>query len=251
MRAEHDARSQAEAAARAERESRQAAEAASRAKDAFLATVSHELRTPLSPILTWTRMLRQGGLGPDQAARAIEVIERCARSQAQLVEDLLDVSRITGGKIALRKERVTLGDVVARAMETTRPVIESRGHELTISLPPTPVALDADPARLAQVVANLLSYASKYTPPGGRIWLTATAAGDAIQRAKEADRVDMVEQVRCGGENLDPERPGRNASTSLDTRSGRIIIGRTATGIWARARLRRASNGSKPGSTGS
>jgi signal transduction histidine kinase len=147
---------------------------------------------------------------------------RQVRQLVRLVDDLLDVSRITGGKIALRKERVALGDVVARAIETTRSVIESRGHDLTVSLPPEPVGLDADPARLAQVVANLLSNAAKYTPPGGRIWLTAEAAGD-----------ELVIRVRDTGAGLPPELVPNvfdlfvQGDMSLDRTRGGLGIGLT------------------------
>src|SRR5204863_329332 len=113
----------------AEGRARAAAEAASRAKDAFLATVSHELRTPLSPILAWSRMLRQGTLGEEKTRRALEVIERCARSQAQLVEDLLDVSRIISGKLRLEVRPVTLAPVVQAAVEVVRPAAEAKGLE--------------------------------------------------------------------------------------------------------------------------
>jgi len=164
---------------------------ADRRKDEFLAMLSHELRNPLAPLSTALHLLP---VATDKRDELLAMAGRQVRQLVRLVDDLLDVSRITGGKIALRKERVALGDVVARAMETTRPLIESRGHELTISLPPAPVALDADPARLAQVVANLLSNAAKYTPPGGRIWLTAEAAGD-----------EVVIRVRDTGAGLAPE----------------------------------------------
>src|SRR3989441_4061711 len=99
----------------AEGRARAAAEAASRAKDAFLATVSHELRTPLSPILTWARMLRQGTSPPDTVTRGLEVIERCARSQAQLIEDLLDVSRIVAGKMRLEVRPIMVATVIEKA----------------------------------------------------------------------------------------------------------------------------------------
>src|SRR5438876_842842 len=114
----------------AEGRARAAAEAASRAKDAFLATVSHELRTPLSPILAWSRMLRQGTLGEEKTRRALEVIERCARSQAQLVEDLLDVSRIISGKLRLEVRPVLLAPVVQAAVEVVRPAADAKGLEL-------------------------------------------------------------------------------------------------------------------------
>jgi PAS domain S-box-containing protein len=183
MRAEHDARSQAEAAARAERESRQAAEAASRAKDAFLATVSHELRTPLSPILTWTRMLRQGGLGPDQAARAIEVIERCARSQAQLVEDLLDVSRIVAGKMRLEVRPVMVAPLIEKAVDIVRPAADAKNVRLQVVLDTEVGAILGDAERLQQVVWNLLSNAVKFTPRDGRVHVVLERVNSHIEIA--------------------------------------------------------------------
>ena len=153
----------------AEGRARAAAEAASRAKDAFLATVSHELRTPLSPILAWSRMLRQGTLGEEKARRALEVIERCARSQAQLVEDLLDVSRIISGKFRLEVRPVPLAPVVQAAVEVVRPAAEAKGLELQAVLDPEVGAVAGDPERLKQVVWNLASNAVKFTPKGGRV----------------------------------------------------------------------------------
>src|SRR5207245_3218334 len=136
-----------------------AAEAASRAKYAFLATVSHELRTPLSPILAWSRMLRQGTLGEEKARRALEAIERCARSQAQLVEDLLDVSRIITGKLRLDVRPVPLAPVVQAAVEVVRPAAEAKGLELLLDAEVGTVT--GDPERLKQVVWNLASNAVK------------------------------------------------------------------------------------------
>src|SRR5262249_42135631 len=155
------ARTAAEAAATTEREARQVAEAASRAKDAFLATVSHELRTPLSPILTWTRMLRHGDsdLGP-----GLEVIERCARSQAPLIEDLLDVSRIVAGKMRLEVRPVTIAPVIEKAVEIVRPAADAKGVRIQKVLDTEVGAVQGDAERLQQVAWNLLSNAVKFTP---------------------------------------------------------------------------------------
>lgn len=147
---------------------RQAAEAASRAKDAFLATVSHELRAPLSPILTWARMLRNDHLNAAQSSKALEVIERNARHQAQLIEDLLDVSRIVEGKVRLQVRTVDLSCVVQNAVDTVRSAAEAKDIRLQLVLDST-IKLSGDAARLQQVVWNLVSNAVKFTPKGGRV----------------------------------------------------------------------------------
>jgi signal transduction histidine kinase len=143
-----------------------------RRKDEFLATLAHELRNPLAPIRTGLHFLRMGGAG-DQAARTHEMMERQLRHLVRLVDDLLDISRITLGKVELKKERVDFRTVLGSALESTRPLIEASRHELTVRLPPVPLPLDADPTRLAQIFANLVNNAAKYTPSGGRIQLSA------------------------------------------------------------------------------
>ena len=165
----------------AEGRARAAAEAASRAKDAFLATVSHELRTPLSPILAWSRMLRQGNLGEEKGRRALEVIERCARSQAKLVEDLLDVSRIITGKLRLEVRPVPLIPVVQAAVEVVRPAAEAKGLTLQAVLDSESLAVAGDAERLKQVVWNLASNAVKFTPKGGRVEVRLAAVDGHIE----------------------------------------------------------------------
>ena len=145
----------------------QRAEEASRAKDEFLATVSHELRTPLASILGWTRLLRRGGLVPEKQTRALETLERNARAQTRLVEDLLDVSRIVSGKTRLNVESADLARIVESAVESIRPGADSRGIQLQASVQPCTLA--GDPERLHQVLWNLLSNAVKFTPRGGRV----------------------------------------------------------------------------------
>jgi len=145
------------------------AEGANRAKDEFLSVVSHELRTPLTPILAWARMLRRGGFEPGVAARALDVIERNARSQAQLVEDLLDVSRIISGKLRLEVRSLELGGVVEAATEAARPAADAKGVQLVSLLDPSSGQVEGDGERLRQVVANLISNAIKFTPSGGRV----------------------------------------------------------------------------------
>jgi signal transduction histidine kinase len=159
-----------------------AAEASSRAKDTFLATVSHELRAPLSPILTWARMLRSDHLDPAQAAKAVEVIERNARLQAQLIEDLLDVARIVEGKVRLQIRPVDLSDVVHNAVETVRPAAEAKDVRLQVVLDST-ITLSADAERLQQVVWNLLSNAVKFTPKGGRVHVVLERVNSHVEIA--------------------------------------------------------------------
>src|SRR5581483_5843369 len=143
----------------AERRARTTAEVASRAKDTFLATVSHELRTPRSPILAWARMLRTGKLEPDRALRALEIIERNARSQAQLIEDLLDVSRIITGKMRLELRPIALAPVVRAALDVVRPAADAKGVGLRAAFEDGIGPVCGDPERLQQVVWNLLSNA--------------------------------------------------------------------------------------------
>lgn len=145
------------------------AEAASRAKDSFLATVSHELRTPLSPILAWTAMLEQGTLDGDQRRKALETIRRCARAQAQLIEDLLDVSRIIAGKMRLEVRPVDLRTVIEAAVDIVRPAADAKNVRLQVVLGTETAPITGDPERLQQVVWNLLTNAVKFTPKGGRV----------------------------------------------------------------------------------
>jgi PAS domain S-box-containing protein len=146
-------------------------------KDEFLATLAHELRNPLAPIRNGLQVLRLAGGGSETADRARSMMERQLAHMVRLVDDLLDVSRITRNKLELRKERVALATVVHSAVDTSRPLIEEFGHTFSVTLPPTPVYLDADPVRLAQVFSNLLNNAAKYTPPGGKLTLTAETRG--------------------------------------------------------------------------
>jgi PAS domain S-box-containing protein len=143
---------------------------ADRRKNEFLAMLAHELRNPLAPISNAARALRLGG-GDAAPQSASEMLERQVGQMARLVDDLLDMSRITRGKIELRKERVELAPIVEQAVEAVRAQYKSMNHELTVSLPPQPLPLDADPARLTQVVANLLNNACKFTDRGGRVSL--------------------------------------------------------------------------------
>ena len=159
---------------------------ADRRKDEFLATLAHELRNPLAPIRNSLQILKMPRLDQATVERSREMMERQVQHLVRLVDDLLDVSRVMRGKIELRKERVELATVVARAVETAQPLIEAQGHELTVTLPPESLPLEADPVRLAQVVGNLLTNAAKYTEANGRIRLTALREGDeAVLRVRD------------------------------------------------------------------
>jgi CheY-like chemotaxis protein/two-component sensor histidine kinase len=141
-------------------------------KDEFLATLAHELRNPLAPIRTGLQLLK---LAPraDVAARTLPVMERQLGQLVRLIDDLLDVSRISSGKIVLKRERIAFQDIAAAALEASRPLIDVAGHSLTIDWPDEPVWLDADPTRLAQIFSNLLTNSAKYMRPGGQIRFSA------------------------------------------------------------------------------
>jgi signal transduction histidine kinase/ActR/RegA family two-component response regulator len=146
---------------------------ADRRKDEFLATLAHELRNPLAPIRQAALVARSAASSVVQKHWGLEVIDRQVQHMALLLEDLLDVSRITRGTLALRKSRVELATVVEAALESARPHLDARHHRLTLDLPCEPVLVDLDPMRIAQVLGNLLTNAAKYTDPGGRIVLSA------------------------------------------------------------------------------
>jgi PAS domain S-box-containing protein len=163
------ARADAEkAAAENERLYRQAEES-SRLKEEFLATISHELRTPLSAILGWARMLRTGQLSPENSAKALDTIERNARAQAQLVDDLLDVSRIITGKLRMDVRPSDPNSFIDAAVEAVRPAAEAKNVRIQKVVDTAPISIPGDPVRLQQVVWNLLSNAIKFTPRGGRV----------------------------------------------------------------------------------
>ena len=193
------------------KEMEEALREADRRKDEFLATLAHELRNPLAPIRNSLQILKMPRVDAATVERSREMMERQVHHLVRLVDDLLDVSRVMRGKIELRKERVELATVVARAVETAQPLIEAQGHELDIvRLPPESLLLDADPVRLAQVVGNLLTNAAKYTEPNGRIWLTARAgrrqggAAGAGQRHRHrpGHAAPHLRVVRAGGPRL-------------------------------------------------
>lgn len=156
-------------------------QAAVRARDHFLAVLSHELRNPLAAFSSGLQLLKLATEDREVAENSKEMMERQLKQMVRLVDDLLDVSRITTGKLELHKERVELGSVVRDAVEASRAFIDSKGHELTVVVPPGPVVLDADPARLAQVFLNLLNNAAKYSEPCQRIRLTARLDGGEVE----------------------------------------------------------------------
>ena len=158
-----------EALLRSEQEARMEAEAADRLKDEFLATVSHELRTPLSAILGWSAMLNLGDIDADTRTNALKVIERNARSQASIIDDILDVSRIITGKLNIEQRTLDLAPLIHTAVDTLHPAATAKGIKLTVAFESEPGLVTGDPARLQQIVWNLVSNAIKFTPGGGRI----------------------------------------------------------------------------------
>jgi two-component system CheB/CheR fusion protein len=196
--------------------------AADRRKDQFLAMLAHELRNPLAPIRNSVELMRQVENLDPSFQQSREMVERQVKNLARLVDDLLDVSRITQGSIRLRKEVIDLKSILERAVDATRPLIESRAHELVLHMPQEPVRLEADPTRLEQIVANLLNNAAKYTMPGGQISLSATRDG------KEA-----VIRVRDNGIGVPPDVLGRvfepfvQSEGSLARSEGGLGIGLT------------------------
>ncbi|MBA3766262.1 MAG: PAS domain S-box protein [Acidobacteria bacterium] len=164
-----------------EQQARREIEETSRLKDEFLATVSHELRTPLTAMLGWTYLLRTGKLDSEKAARALETIERNARSQAQLIEDLLDVSRVITGKLRLDMRAVEPAKIIDESMESVRPAAEAKGVRLIKTLATGVGAISGDAARLQQVVWNLLSNAIKFTPRGGSVEVGIERADSHVQ----------------------------------------------------------------------
>jgi signal transduction histidine kinase/DNA-binding response OmpR family regulator len=157
---------------------RQAAEAASRAKDEFLAMLGHELRNPLAPIVTALQLLRLRGVQAGERERTI--IERQVRHLVGLVDDLLDISRVTRGKLRLSPVPTELSEAIAKGIELASPLLEQHQHDLTVDVPTDGLGISVDPARLAQVISNLLTNAAKYTPPGGRIRVSAALEGESV-----------------------------------------------------------------------
>ena len=165
--------------ARALDRARADAERATQVKNEFLAMLGHELRNPLAPIVTGLQMLRIEGV----TARALDVVERQVGHMLRLVDDLLDISRITTGKVELRREPVELAAVVTRALEIARPLLEQRQNRVTVDVPSRGLVVDGDPARLAQIFSNLLTNAAKYSEAGSPIELVARCEGERVRLA--------------------------------------------------------------------
>jgi PAS domain S-box-containing protein len=166
---------------------------ADRRKNEFLATLAHELRNPLAPISNAVQALRRRGSDDARVVAATsEVLERQVRQMSRLVDDLVDMSRITVGRIELRRERLNIGSVVKQAVETTRPQFRNMHQELSVSMPDEDVVLSADPMRLAQVLGNLLNNASKFSERGGHVWLTVSAEDGEVVITVRDKGIGMV-----------------------------------------------------------
>ena len=165
---------------------------ADRRKDAFLATLAHELRNPLAPIRTAAKIIAAPQLPTADLQRAQAIIERQVTHMALLLDDLLDIARITQGKLNLKKERVTLFDVVDAAVEAARPTVDGKNHHLRVNLPPDPIVLDADPLRLSQILSNLLTNAAKYSDPGGHIEVVGTIQDQTLTLSVKDDGIGIA-----------------------------------------------------------
>jgi PAS domain S-box-containing protein len=164
-----------------ERAAREKAEAASRSKDEFVAMISHEIRSPLNSILGWAQMLRRGKFDQEETERAVEIIERNARSQSQLIEDLLDISRVITGKLTLNVRSVNLTQIIEAALDSIRPAAEAKDIQLQARLEPAGSLVSGDPNRLQQIVWNLLSNAVKFTPRNGGVDVSLESVDSQLQ----------------------------------------------------------------------
>jgi two-component system, sensor histidine kinase len=204
------------------RDAEEALRVVNRRKDEFLAILAHELRNPLAPLRNALEILKRRGSDVTIAKDAREMMERQLRQMVRLVDDLLDVSRITTGKLALRTGIVTLQDVIRSGIDTAKPLIDQRRHLLTVALPSEPLLVDADATRLSQVFSNLLNNAANYTDPGGRIELSATA---------DAGQVSV--SIRDNGIGIAPDMIGAvfrmfaQADASLERVQGGLGVGLT------------------------
>jgi signal transduction histidine kinase len=195
---------------------------ADRRKDEFLAMLAHELRNPLVPIMTGLKTFQLIEPKVPKLQRARDAMERQVRHMVRLVDDLLDVSRVTAGKIELRKDVVDVAAIVQQAVQTSQPLMAEKSHELAISLPGERLELVVDPARLAQIISNLLSNAAKYTDPGGRIELSAAAVG-----------ADVEIHIKDNGRGIRPEMLPQvfglfvQSDRTLDMAQGGLGVGLT------------------------
>ena len=203
-------------------------------KDEFLAMLSHELRSPLAPISNALQLLRlQQDSETELQQQARNIIERQTKQLQHLVDDLLEVSRITTGRLHLRKESVDVSEIIRGAMETAGPIIDQRQHELTLSLPSERICLNADVSRMEQVLVNLLTNAAKYTDEGGHIWLSVELSSDEANRGGHSPALpqEVVFRVRDSGVGIDSKLLPHifdlftQAERSLDRSQGGLGIG--------------------------
>lgn len=200
----------------------EALQQADRRKDQFLATLAHELRNPLAPIKNVLHVFDTEKAGEDITAEARDVMKRQVHQMTRLIEDLMDVSRVSRGKIILQKQPVTLQEAIQAAIETTAPLITEKQHQLTVSQPPEPIWLDADTVRLSQVFANLLNNAAKYTDTGGHIALTVAKEGkEAIVSIKD-DGIGIPDKMLASIFDLFIQ-----VDNSLERKQGGLGIGLT------------------------
>ena len=211
-----------------EKRMRAAAEGANRIKDEFLATVSHELRTPLNAILGWATMIRNGKLDASTAARAIETIERNAKSQAQLIEDLLDVSRIISGKMRLDIKPILLTSIVKSAMDSIRPAAEAKNIRFELVIDPRADRMRADEARIQQIIWNLLSNSVKFTPAGGSVQIRISCNDSttelAISDTGEGISAEFLPHVFNRFEQADGSRTRRHGGLGLGLAITRHLV---------------------------
>jgi signal transduction histidine kinase/CheY-like chemotaxis protein len=168
-----------------------------RAKDEFLATLSHELRNPLSALSTAASLLDREQITPNVEHTARQVVKRQTALMGRLLDDLLDVSRITRGRLEIRKVRTELSAIVKAAVETVQPLLTRKGHTFSVTLPDRDTALEADPVRMAQVLANLLTNAAKYTEPKGKIELLVRREADSVEFRVRDDGIGIAEHARA------------------------------------------------------
>jgi PAS domain S-box-containing protein len=198
---------------------------ADRRKDQFLAMLAHELRNPLGAITNGLAVLDRVGPEEERAVKTRAIINRQVRHLSRMVDDLLDVSRLTRGLVELRKEPVEIAAAIADAEQTVRPLLEAKGHALAVSLPPAPIVLEADPARLEQIIGNLVGNAARYTPPGGKISICAEAVKEPVPA--------VVLRIKDTGVGIKPELLPRvfdlftQADRSLARSEGGLGIGLT------------------------
>ncbi len=205
-----------------ERRKVEALEEANRQKDQFVAILAHELRNPLAPIRSALHVLERPQVTADASERALQIAQRQVRHMARLLDDLLDVARLSEGKMSLRRDKVDAASIARAAVESVQPLLRERSHQVTVETPSEPVWIHADPARIEQVLTNLLTNAAKYTDPGGRIRVTVRREG-----------LDAVVRVLDTGIGIDPVMLPRifelfvQAERRVDRAAGGLGVGLT------------------------